>query len=376
MKLCLMKMQLTITNRKKYVPVILLSLFVYLNTSLSGHSQPKNLPKADTSISKWLRASLNLEARPNFFESKIWFQWQDSMRKGKSIERETALKIQSDYSKIKYTATGIFFFYQNKHYIVTARHFLADDNAVFKNTVIGRIFLIDNGSNDIKGKDSNYNLTPDVHYLDGYNSGKKGNDVKYILSDKKVDIAIIALDDIPKMGRQFVAFLYRRGYRPIQVSDIDTTNKLVRNGKMFAIGFPSELARLNDQTKNYDSSVYYWQSPFVTIPVLSSGHIKDPCDGKIYFTGNIFIYHGFSGGPAISHNKLIGISDAYGGDTVNTQSSNLNYYRDEFSLFIKASNIFPLIRELAKRFSPIAQPFIINENYKDSLTTIIRIGQK
>jgi hypothetical protein len=327
-------------------------------------------------MSKWLRACLNLEVHANFFQSKMWGEWQKLMAKGVKLNRDSAIRVQEYYRHIKSTATGIFVLYHNKHYIVTARHFLVDENAMIKNVVHFRIFLIDNGSKKLFEKNTNYDAVPDVHYLDSYSSGKNINDVKYQLSDSVEDIAIISLDDIPVFGRQFIGALYSRGYKPILASDIDTSG-LHAGDKIQAIGFPNELSQLSNQTKSYDSSVYYWQSPWVTIPVASTGYIKYPrlMNSTNLFIGNIFIYHGFSGGPVLRNNKLIGLNKAYGGIRENSGDSLLNFYADEYSVFSKAKNILATLRMIEKRFNPISKPNPIDWDYRKHFSGVISGGK-
>lgn len=348
-------------------------LFCLIFISLNAQSQRVDHPKQ---ISKWLRASMNLEVHPNFFQSKMWRQWQIMISRGVKLNRDSALRVQEHYRQIKFTATGIFILYHNKHYIATARHFLVNENAMMKNEVHDRIFLIDNGSASLFAKNNDYDTIPDVHYLDSYNSGKNIDDVKYQLSDSIADVAVISLDDIPVFGRQFIGALYSKGYRPILISDIDTSD-LHSHDKIQAVGFPSELSRLSSQTKRYDSSVYYWQSPWVTIPVVSTGYIQYPrlANSTRLFTGNIFIYHGFSGGPVLRNNKLIGLNIAYGGIRENSGDSLLNYYADEYSVFSRANNILATLKMIEKRFKPISKPYPIDWDYRKHFSGVIKGGQ-
>lgn len=356
-------------KRVRFYPILILIM------SLLGQhvkSQNKSESPKNNLFSKWLKACLNLEARPNFLASKTFVEWQQKLRRGEHIDKQNALKIQQDYRMVSYSATGILLLYKNKHYLVTARHFLVDDSAAIKNTIFEKIYIVDNGSRDVLSNKPTVDTTPDVHYLDGYTSGPQ---VRYVISDPLIDIGIIAIDDIPFFGGQFIAALYSRGYRPINFSDIDTTDKLSEKNKLYAIGYPDELSKRKDLTKKISLNAYYWQSPWVTIPIVSTGYVKKPYPGIYFFTGNIFIYHGFSGGPVISNNKLVGINNSYGGLLSETTSDSLNYYGDEYSLFIKSYNMLPLLKELEKRFPPISKPHPINKNYKKTLSTVISGAQ-
>ncbi|HVT85199.1 MAG TPA: hypothetical protein VHD35_08335 [Chitinophagaceae bacterium] len=315
---------------------------VILGAPFYGVSQNK------IDINKWRKACLNLEVRPNFFVSKIWCRIQTLERRGVKIDPIKVNALKKQYNSTIISWTGLFLKYKHKHYLLTARHCLVDDSAAVKNFVFEKIYLVEDGSNKINITDHSIDQkTPYVPYLDGYVYGKN---VQYSLSDSSVDLGIIALDDIPGFGKQFVDGLYSKGYIPIDFSDIDTTHRLLKNQEITLIGFPSELSQLKNLRKNVDSSIYYWRSTNVTIPDVSTGYIKDPMNKNFFFRGNVFSYHGFSGGPVISNNKLIGINKLYGGVYMNTKSPQLNYYTDEFAEFTKAYKIIPLLKDLEKRF--------------------------
>lgn len=140
----------TILSKRMLFGFLLFVLFpITLNAQLRKTIYP-------APINKWLRACLNLEVHPNFFQSKIWGNWQAMMARGIKLNRDSAIRIQEYYQQQKFTATGLFVFYHNKHYIVTARHFLVDENAIMKDEVHFRIFLINNGSPKVFDRDTNY----------------------------------------------------------------------------------------------------------------------------------------------------------------------------------------------------------------------------
>jgi S1-C subfamily serine protease len=299
----------------------------------------------DSIIKKWTKACLNIEIRPNFFVSKTWREWQIKSRTSQ-LDKEMVKRVQDSVRKIAYTATGIFLLYNYKHYIITSRHVLVDTSSSIKDMVFDRIFLVQNGSQTIKSKKISLDLT-DVGYVDNYTSGPRDK-LKYILSDAKGDLAILALDDIPTMGKQFTEMLYHKGYEPILISDIDTACQLNKGDYIISIGFPGRLSVIGRIYK--DPVVQYWRSYLVTLPVIAKGYIKAPLPDSIFFKGDIFIYEGFSGGPVIRNNKLIGINRGYWGEPGNTASALLNYYFEESSIFMKSDLVMPLLRTLEQRF--------------------------
>jgi S1-C subfamily serine protease len=320
--------------------------FIFLPIYIFSQSQNSKKTTSKNNISnKWVKACLNLEVKPNFFVSKMFARWQIQSQ-NKALDKAMVKRVQDSIRYTRYTGTGIYLLYNTKHYIITARHLLIDDSAYFKDFVVDRIFLIQNASDVTKTKKI-FLDTLNINYLDGYSSGPK-NKTKYILSEKNEDLALIALDDIPIYGNQFVKLLQRRGYEPIQFSDIDTSNSFAINAPIIAFGFPGmSTVRKN----NIDSSLYYWQSNLSTIPVRTKGYIKEYPKDSSFFKGDIFIHEGFSGGPVTYNNKLIGINRAYWGEVRNIGTELLNYYYEESSIFIKASLIPPLLRKLEERFS-------------------------
>lgn len=334
-------------------------------SSLTLISQ-KKVVSEDSIIKKWIRASINLEAHPNFLVSKVWASW----RKGQAPpDKNVRIKFQENYRRKTSRATCIFLLYKNKHYLITARHFLVDENAISKNWVHERFFLGPNASDELNKKP--IDTLPQIEYFDGHLGGKNP---KYIISDEKIDIGIIALDDIPRMGRQFVAILYERGYRPILYQDIGENIILPKNAKLITIGFPSEISEIAKLRKNSDTSIKNWKSAYRTIPVISKGNVKQFNDKDYYFTADIFSFHGNSGGPVIYKNKLVGINCAIGGPLTSTTDEQLNYYLEERGYFSKAKNVVFYLKELEKRFPPNNSPYVVMKNYRDSLTGIISGG--
>ena len=71
-----------------------------------------------------------------------------------------------------------------------------------------------------------------------------------------------------------------------------------------ALGFPIESLVAQ---KSIPKALYNWSSVNIAIPLVTKGVISNTGNHSKTFEGNIFVYHGNSGGPIISNNKLIGI---------------------------------------------------------------------
>ena len=251
--------------------------------------------------------------------------------------------IQDSINKVRYAGSAIYFKNNDKYYLISARHVLEDTFSNFPLHVYSTIFLRPNGSELYDGKTID-NFPQDATSLEWVSEPSSGI-YPFIFSPKNIDLVIVSLNDVPVYGQQFINTLNRYGYCPITIDDIDTIGKIKPDDQLTAIGFPdfSEL-RYKDIEKRNE----YWQSWAVTIPAVTKGFVETLTEE--YLIGNIFIYHGFSGGPVISRtNKLLGINSAYFTLTTNNGQPTMNRYKSQNSKFIRAKFIMPMLRELENR---------------------------
>lgn len=324
---------------------------LFLLLPLIGLTQPpaksKIISERDV-LSKWTKAVVNLETQANFLTSKLFVEIQLTQRKDPSAYSRAFLKnLQDSLFRVRRAGTAIYFLFKKKHYLITARHVLEDTAAYQGPEIYSWIFLRPNGSPLYDGKeieqDTNY-----THYLQ-LTGAMKLNQIPFIFSTTKADLAIISLDDIPYYGIQFIYTLDRKGYVPITLSDIDTLGEIKKDDHLLSLGFPnfSEVQR-----KHLPMTYLHAQSFAVTVPVVTKGVVEAFArDTSETFTGNIFIYYGFSGGPVIKNNKLVGINHAYTTYREKIDESQINYCLVEYSVFSKTKYIMPMLRELEKRLS-------------------------
>lgn len=327
--------------RKTYL-LFLLIPFNVLSQKVTSY----NLERKE--VNKWTKAVVNLETQANFLISRLFVEIQIRERNHDNPPSTEYLKtLQDSLFRIRHAGTAIYLLYNKKHYLISARHVLEDTPSYLHPEIYSWIFLRPNGSPlfDNKEIEQDINYT---HYLQ-LSARMKLNEVPFIFSSAKGDLAIISLDDIRPNGLQVINSLNRKGYVPITLSDIDTSGTIHKDDHLLAIGFPdfSEV-----QYKNLPMSFLHWQSFAVTIPVITKGMVETfTNDTSKTFTGNIFVYHGFSGGPVIRNNKLIGINRAYTRNLVKIDETQMNYYIVESSIFSKARYIMPMLRELERRLS-------------------------
>jgi len=326
--------------------LFLLILLLPILSKCQNNNPNNEVMMEKETISKWIKAVINVECQSNFFTSKLFVEMQSEEKNNPGkYTKEYRNKIQSNYLKKRYTGTAIYFLHKKKHYLISARHVLEDVEASIQPEIYDLIFLRPNGSDLIDGKileqDTNY-----AHYI-RTSARQKLNQIPFIFSSKEIDLAIVSLNDIPVYGPQFINTLKNKGYVPITLSDIDTLGNISKNDKILAVGFPnfSEI-----QQKKLSMDYLNWQSFVISIPVISKGIVEDVTnDTYSYFTGNIFVYRGFSGGPVIADNKLIGISRSYGAFRIKSDNISLGYYLFEKTIFTKTKFIMPMLGELENR---------------------------
>lgn len=329
---------------KIFSQIFINALLLIPYSAFNQESKKYSINNEQDLINKWIKACVNLEVKPNLFTSKRFTEMVRKSISKEGLDRKESMRIQDSAYHTRYTGTGIYFLYKNKHYIITVRHLLEDTSSHFKDDVAEHVSLVQNGS--VIGNGKQIDSFPAYLILTMH---RPLNEVPIIFSSKDLDLAIISLDDVRIYGKQFVRVLDAYGYVPIGINDIDTISKLRRDDYIIAFGFPqfSEVGRIKIPTGVFGDELIK-----ATIPVVTKGYVEDTSLVSKYFSGNIFIYSGFSGGPVVNrYNKMIGINKAYFAQPNKVEGINLNYYYREKSLFIKSKYIISLIAELEKRLS-------------------------
>lgn len=242
------------------------------------------------------------------------------------------------------SGTAIFVSINNRNYLLTARHVLHDPFSLDSNKITDKLILIENYTERDEGDryDSarnSYTFVGDMHFL-MFNIKPLNHRPPYLFSTIKEDLAIIDLGQ-EIGGQSFANTLFKRGYRPITLNDIDTTCDIKYGDRIFAVGFPQE----SEVDTNHIGPVLKYRSRFVSIPIVSEGILNGRFD-SLYFDAYLSIYHGFSGGPIIRNNKLMGIVHGSDPKLNKTTSSQLPFYVFFQLSLIRSNLIMPLIRRL------------------------------
>jgi len=319
-----------------------LALLFFLTMSIS-QAQTKN---NSSDILKWVHATINIECE---YANENQREKLSNLLTSEKINLEEYIKKQDSLDLLpRPSGTAIFVLYNKKYYLITARHVILDTTYSNNNNnkISPKIFLVEspqtliNHSGDVIDKNGNLyiknrNVLAILYKLSSYE-----------LSSPQQDLGVIGLDD-NYFTKLFTNKLIQGGYTPITLSDINTLCSIKEGEKIFAVGYPveSEIFNKGALPKPYLS----WEGWSVTLPTISWGTIGNVLKNENHFEGNIFVYHGFSGGAVIAKNKLIGITSGETRELGQKSGSSPNIYFVHHSLFIKSSLIIPLLKKLESR---------------------------
>lgn len=239
------------------------------------------------------------------------------------------------------SGSAVFLTYNNRLLLLTARHVVHDWTSADSNKITDMIILVESFTErDIKdiydSARKTYTFVGDFHFL----TFGRGTGMRWAFSSKAVDLAVIDLsNDVP--GQSFANTLFIRGYRPIFVQDIDTLCNIKEGDKIMAVGYPVE----SEVDTNKAGPLLKFRSRFVSLPMLTEGTTNGISD-DLYFDANLFVYHGFSGGPIIKNNQLVGIVHGGYPHPIQKQSGQLPLYLRLQLQLIKSTHIMPLLRQL------------------------------
>lgn len=286
-----------------------ITLFLLLFSNVVLCQQIKQLPiDSSTTITKWTNAVINIEARNNG-------------------------QIAS--------GSAIFMIYHDRLLLLTARHVVHDWTSTDPNKISDMIVLIENlTERDIKdtydSARNSYTFVGDFHFL----FFGRSSESRWAFSSIEKDLAVIDLSvGIP--AQSFANTLFKRGYRPIFVKDIDTLCNIKEGDKIMAVGYPVE----SEVDTNKAGPLLKFTSRFISLPMVTEGTTNGISD-NIFFDANLFVYHGFSGGPIIKNNQLIGIVHGGYPQPTRKQSKQLPLYLKLQLQLIKSTHIMQLLRQL------------------------------
>lgn len=303
-------------------------------------------------VEKWIKSVINLETRPGIFTTPAFNQLikQLEAKQINAADFEGAMQKMENEEPV-YIGTAIFMSYLGRHYLVTARHVLENTEEQYVPNyppefgtmnlhprVVDKILIIENGSTIGTPK-----INPGRTFISHLNTGPNWKR-SYIFAPYNIDLAILNLDNFA-VGHDRVATLKNMGYVPIELSDIDTVCTLQKGQVIYSIGFTGDFFEVG--RKKLTPKQLLLESDLISLPIVSEGTVGDDHMASDYFTGNIFVEKGNSGGAIVSNNKLIGIVSAGGVEDKIVTTETLGKYRSRYIKLIKSSLIKPLLDELS-----------------------------
>lgn len=219
--------------------------------------------------------------------------------------------------------TALYVKKEKKQYLITVKHLIVNRNS-------GKIH-----ESIIKGTKYAENLKPvGVNEIYRLGSGASGETpVVYENNHFDLDLAIISLNINETI--EFKRNLESSGYTPLDFKHI-SDKKLTAGDDLCLIGYPDfcDLGTVNPMLTDQH------------LPVYSFGKVSMYHNNLSYFMGNIFSYGGFSGGPVIYNNKVVGINTAQVVNHINCEKEEQPVIRYPMSYIIKADTIFSLMKEI------------------------------
>jgi V8-like Glu-specific endopeptidase len=228
-------------------------------------------------------------------------------------QRESA-DIREEYSSAKDTIRGTAFLINDgaKMYMVTAKHLIiskekTDGMEDINPLIVGKVNLNGQISNDI-------NMIGLTYYF--------SRQPTFAFSSDNDDVAVISFAS--KNFKNYADYLKAIGCVPIPVQSI--TDAVSKGDELIAVGYP--------ELSYQDRSI-----------AISSGKAKDT-DKASSFTASISVTPGYSGGPVLKSNKLVGIVGYPDDVTSNVDVSKKPYKKASSATVIKASVILSVLKEL------------------------------
>lgn len=282
-------------------------------------------------MSKWHNAVINIESQQSKYSLN---QINDSIfraaREGRFKKSTDTIDLLRRLISEKETSSGtaVYIKYNNREYLVSAKHVLADKT--ISNYLSQNISI----------------RTPLDFYLNGHINNfivNNTNKLNYAISDS-VDLCIISLQGAEADGIRNL--LKVDGYAPILINEKDLSYSFKTTDDIIAIGYP-EIASVQ-KLKRWNKL----QTGDIVVPVTTFGKVSMFHKSIPFFFGDITVYPGNSGGPIICNNKLIGIVSAQAiipNSYIDSSGAEFNtniYSRGSLAIIARSSYLIPLLKQL------------------------------
>ncbi|MHC4249197.1 MAG: S1 family peptidase [Planctomycetota bacterium] len=330
------------------------------------------MSKASREQSRWKRAVVHLESA------------SDSQALDEQLAREAALKgslkdgeiSQEQFAEqicrlgrdLRGRGTAVFLTDQDVHFLLTARHVLHDGVEAQRREEQARR---ERDGVDRNAGDSICSPIYHVPTLDDIKRGWKGDPNSllmnlgagsgatrcYTFSPADLDLAVVSLRS---MYSHFADRLLQLGYQPIRLSDIASEGPDPDGDGVFTVGFPAAISTpLRRELKTNERP---WASDAICLPAITTGCVATDHADLHFFTCDMSVYPGNSGGPVVQSGKLIGIisnQPALRTEIVRTDGTTVAgvtaVARIPFATAIKSKHILRLLHEQKEKDLRAAQ---------------------
>ena len=233
---------------------------------------------------------------------------------------------------VRFRGTAIFVEHKSRHYLITARHVLTDEESArrdlaaapaylpraeesIENWIFPIIFRVPSLDEILAAAPEKTaeterpvsaapaNVTGAYLELSRNIWSGAAQRSSYTFSDPSLDLAVISLEHQYSFFRE----LWNKGYRPIYLDRNVEDCPSGEGAEVVAVGYPDSVSVLGQMPLNARSRM--WASAVVSLPVFSWGHVAMQHKELPFFWADLTIYPGNSGGPVIESqsNKLVGI---------------------------------------------------------------------
>jgi len=321
-------------------------------------------------MDKWKKAVVHLECATDSEHFYDRIKRSESLTKdlneGNITLQQFAKATSGGSRDLRQHGTAIFLLHDEKHYLITARHVLCDEDSgerEYLEEFDRSQRMPEHMESDLleSGKENSLNKIFDIIFrvpsFDEFSQSSFHRSraflmnlavgvswmAAYTFSTPELDIAVVSLSQRADLSR-FADELFTNGYKPISLNDIVEAPSC-EGAEIYTVGFPSSTAILGQINKH--KAPINWSSNDYSLPTFSFGRVSMLHNDLPYLWANMSNYPGSSGGPVIENDKLVGIVS--GQPMIPIEDSEEFIYRIPFGMIIKAKFINELILEQAQK---------------------------
>ena len=229
------------------------------------------------------------------------------------------------FQKKRNRGTALFLKHQNRHYLITSRYVVHDAEQAHYQMLKIENEISHAWSQELRtgrlrearenADASIYNILFKVPTLKEFTNESSQAKIEFIIglgaeslqtapysfSEPETDLALISLD---RKHSDFTEKLRRAGFSPLPLSRIGYAPS-TKDANIFTVGYPATPSFLDDAHMGMTEKL--WKSGLIAVPAFEFGKVTDLPVGETYFLCNLNVHTGYSGGPIIEGDHVVGI---------------------------------------------------------------------